>query len=113
MNNQRFTDAFECEAVRLVSQAGISKEEISKDLGIKANVLHPWVREQEGNTTKIAGRKNEAVSSEEFERMRRELAKVRTELQLRLLRRDWNNLIAFPARLAPPLVMPVSRSLIS
>jgi hypothetical protein len=47
--------------------------------------------EQEGNPTKIAGSKNEAVFSEEFERMRRELAKVRTELQLRLLRREWNN----------------------
>ena len=35
MERRQFTDAFECEAVRLVSQAGISKEEISKDLGIK------------------------------------------------------------------------------
>jgi hypothetical protein len=68
--------------------------------------------EQEGNPTKIAGSKNEAVFSEEFERMRRELAKVRTELQLRLLRREWNNLIAFPVRLGPPLVTPVSCSLI-
>jgi hypothetical protein len=35
MERRQFTDAFECEAVRFVSQAGISKEEISKDLAIK------------------------------------------------------------------------------
>ena len=52
-------------------------------------MLHRWVREQEGNPPKIAGSKNEAVSSEEFEHVRRE-AKVRTELLFRLLRRDWN-----------------------
>jgi len=79
MERRQFTDEFKREAVRLASQPGISKAEISKDLGINANMLHRWVREQEGNPSKIAGSKNEAVSSGEFERMRRELAKVRTE----------------------------------
>jgi transposase len=42
-------------------------------------MLHRWVREHEGNQSKVTRGKNEAVSSGEFERMRRELAKVRTE----------------------------------
>lgn len=75
MERRQFTDEFKSEAVRLASQPGISKTEISKDLGINANMLHRWVREQEGNPDS----KNEAVSSVEFERLRRELTKVRTE----------------------------------
>ncbi len=65
--------------VRLASQPGVSKAEISKDLGINANMLHRWVREQGGHASKGAVSKDEAVSLGQFERMRRELAKVRTE----------------------------------
>lgn len=42
-------------------------------------MLHRWVREYEGNPSKVTGSKNEAVSSGDFDQMRRELAKVRTE----------------------------------
>ena len=49
------------------------------DLGMSTNMLHRWVREYEGNPSKVTGSKNEAVSSGDFERMRPELAKVRTE----------------------------------
>ena len=52
MERRQFTDEFKREAVRLASQPGISKAEISKDLGINANMLHRWVREQEGNPSK-------------------------------------------------------------
>jgi transposase len=79
MERRLFTDEFKREAVRLASQAGISKAEVSRDLGINANMLHRWVREHEGSPSKVTGSKDEAVSSGEFERMRRELAKVRTE----------------------------------
>jgi hypothetical protein len=43
--------------------------EILKDLGISANMLHRWVREQEGNP-KVIGNKEETVSAQKFERMR-------------------------------------------
>jgi transposase len=79
MERRQFTDEFKREAVRLASQPGISKSGVSKDLGINANMLHRWIRQQEGNSSKVAGSKNGVVSSGEFERMRRELAKVRTE----------------------------------
>jgi transposase-like protein len=32
----------------------------AEDLGINANMLHRWVREQEGNRSKVSGDKNEA-----------------------------------------------------
>jgi len=79
MERRQFTDEFKREAVRLASQPGTSKAEISKDLGINANMLHRWAREQKGNPSKVAGSQHEAPSSGEFERMRRELAKIRTE----------------------------------
>lgn len=79
MERRQFTDEFKREAVRLASQPGTSKTGISRDLGINANMLHRWAREQEGKPSKVAGSKNDVVSSGEFERMRRELAKVRTE----------------------------------
>jgi transposase len=79
MERRQFTDEFKREAIRLASQPGISKSGVSKDLGINTNMLHRWIRQQEGNPSKVAGSKNETVSSGEFERMRRELAKVRTE----------------------------------
>ena len=79
MERRQFTDEFKREAVRLARQPGTSKAGISKDLGINANMLHRWTREQEGSPSKIACSKNEILSSGEFERMRRELTKVRTE----------------------------------
>jgi transposase len=79
MERRQFTDEFKREAIRLASQPGISKSGVSKDLGINANMLHRWIRQQEGNPSKVAGSKDETVSSGELERMRRELAKVRTE----------------------------------
>jgi hypothetical protein len=42
MERRQFTDEFKREAVRLASQPGISKAEISKDLEINANMLHCW-----------------------------------------------------------------------
>ena len=53
MERRQFTDEFKREAVRLASQPGISKAEISEDLGINANMLHRWVREQEGNPSRF------------------------------------------------------------
>ena len=51
MERRQFTDEFKREAVRLASQPGISKAEISKDLGINANTPR-WMREQEGDPVK-------------------------------------------------------------
>jgi transposase len=79
MERRQFTEEFKREAVKLARQPGASKAGIARDLGINANMLARWAREQEGRSAQVSRSKNEAVSTEEFERMRRELAKVKTE----------------------------------
>jgi transposase len=73
-----FSEEFKQEAVRLVSQSGASKAAIARDLGVGANVLARWCREASPGTSGEAGGSG-PVSMAEYERMRKELAKVKTE----------------------------------
>jgi transposase len=79
MQRRRFTEEFKHEAVKLARQPGASVAAIARDLGIGANLLGRWVREQTSMCGTVASNKSSAPSSEEFERMRRELAKVKVE----------------------------------
>jgi len=72
-----FSEEFKREAVKLVGQPGASKAAIARDLGIRANLLGRWCRDADVDTEVAVGR--EKVSAQEYERMRRELAKVKTE----------------------------------
>jgi transposase len=72
-----FSEEFKREAVKLVGQPGASKAAIARDLGIGANLLGRWCRAANVDAEVVSGR--EKVSSQEYERMRRELAKVKTE----------------------------------
>lgn len=71
-----FSEEFKREAVKLVGQPGASKAGIARDLGIGANLLGRWCRE--ANVDGYAGC-TEKVTSQDYERMRRELAKVKME----------------------------------
>lgn len=73
-----FSEEFKREAVKLVNQPGATKAAIARDLGVGANLLGRWCRDVSGET--VAGSSNsEKVPPQEYERMRRELAKVKTE----------------------------------
>ena len=72
-----FSEEFKREAVKLVGQPGASKAAIARDLGIGANLLGRWCREANLDAEVPGG--HEKVSPQEYERMRRELAKVKTE----------------------------------
>jgi transposase len=72
-----FSEEFKREAVKLVGQPGASKAAIARDLGIGANLLGRWCRDANVDAEVAVGR--EKVSTQEYERMRRELAKVKTE----------------------------------
>jgi transposase len=75
-----FSDEFKREAVKLVRQPGASKAAIARDLGVGPNLLGRWVRDEEGTAASIPrSSKGDGISVQEFERMRRELAKVKTE----------------------------------
>jgi transposase len=69
-----FSEEFKREAVKLVGQPGASKAAIARDLGIGANLLGRWCRDANVDAEVAVGR--EKVSAQEYERMRRELAKV-------------------------------------
>lgn len=73
-----FSEEFKREAVRLVDQSGSSKADIARDLGVSGSLLARWHREEEAGKSP-AVKASDAVSAEEYERMRRELAKVKTE----------------------------------
>ena len=73
-----FTEEFKREAVKLVNQPGATKAAIARDLGVGANLLGRWCRDVSGETP-VTGGSSEKVSPQEYERMRRELAKVKTE----------------------------------
>ena len=72
-----FSEEFKREAVKLVGQTGASKAAIARDLRIGANLLGRWCRDANIDAAVAVGR--EKVSAQEYERMRRELAKVKTE----------------------------------
>ena len=72
-----FSEEFKREAVKLVGQPGASKAAIARDLGIVANLLGRWCRD--ANVHAEGTGVLEKVSPQEYERMRRELAKVKTE----------------------------------
>lgn len=74
-----FSEEFKSEAVKLVGQPGASKAGIARDLGVGANLLGRWYREANVDRQVCSGEK---VSSQEYERMRRELAKVKTECDI-------------------------------
>jgi transposase len=83
-----FSEEFKREAVKLVGQPGASKVAIARDPGIAANLLGQWCRDT--NVDAEGTSVPEKVSPQEYERMRRELAKVKTERDIlkgaRLLR---------------------------
>lgn len=71
-----FSEEFKREAVKLVDQSGASKADIARDLGISGSLLARWYREEETGKSPAA-KAPDAVLAEEYERMRRELAKVK------------------------------------
>lgn len=73
-----FSEEFKREAVKLVNQPGATKAAIARDLGVGANLLGRWYSDVNGETPVSSGT-SEKVSPQEYERMRRELAKVKTE----------------------------------
>jgi transposase len=73
-----FTEEFKREAIKLVNQLGATKAAIARDLGVGPNLLGRWCRDASGETP-ASNSNGEKVSPQEYERMRRELAKVKTE----------------------------------
>ena len=77
---RRHDKAFKIDAVRLVMQEKRPVAEVSRDLGINANTLHRWVREQrdEGGNA-FPGNGRLLPQDAELRRLKKELELVKEE----------------------------------
>src|SRR5690349_17349844 len=81
---RQFTAEFKIEAVRLITEEGRSVPEVSRDLGIRPDILRTWKRQAEGRaglaTTDIfPGSGHQPSQDEELRRLRRENECLRQE----------------------------------
>lgn len=80
MGRRVFSREFKLEAVRLVRERGVTVRQAAKDLGIHENVLRSWVRALAADPGQaFPGRGKMKPDDAEVARLRRELAKTRTE----------------------------------
>src|SRR4051794_28378016 len=75
-----FSREFKTEAVRLVVERGVTVAQAAKDLGIHENVLRKWVLNFKADPEQsFPGRGKMKPDDAEVARLRRELAKTKTE----------------------------------
>ncbi len=82
---RKFSDEFKREAVALTDQAGVTKAQVGRELGVHANLLTRWSRELRDSGPKAfsgAGRPRD----EEMAGLKRELARVKKERDFWLFR---------------------------
>lgn len=83
MARRSYTAEFKREAVRLASKPGLSRREAAKQLGIHPNVLAGWMEKFEaGSWTDKAGAELKSEQQKELERLRRENASLKTDLEI-------------------------------
>ncbi len=75
---RKYSSEFKQEAVELTRMVGVTISQIAKDLGIGANMLSRWRREQERDGAK-AFQGQGKVRDEEMALLKRELARVKKE----------------------------------
>ena len=75
---RRYTKQFKEEALRLVSQEGVSLTQVALDLGINAGMLRRWRGDLETLGPK-AFRGQGCVHDEELAKLKRELGRVKRE----------------------------------
>ena len=77
---RKFGAEFKREAVRQALQPGNAIATVAQDLGVHESVLRRWLKEYgSGPAGKAAERPLKNVQSQEIERLKRELARVKME----------------------------------
>ena len=80
MGRRTFTREFKLEAVRLVTERGMTKSQVARDLGIHVNVLRNWIEDHEREPKQaFPGRGKRRTDDAEVARLRRELAQTKAE----------------------------------
>ena len=78
-SRRQYSDEYKSEAVRLANDSGKPITRVARDLGINANVLHRWMREEHEAKASGKTRVGAKAEQEEIGRLRRELARVTQE----------------------------------
>ena len=77
---KKYTREFKVEAVRLITRQDMTIAQVSKDLGINANLLGRWKKEFQGDELQaFPGKGHVKPEEEELRRLRRENALLRQE----------------------------------
>jgi transposase len=80
MQRRKFSREFKVEAVKLVSERGVSVAQAGRDLGIHENVLRKWVKELGSDPVQaFPGHGQMKPEQLEIERLRREVTKLKAE----------------------------------
>lgn len=79
MGGSRYTDEFKKEAVKQIVERGYPVSEVSERIGVSANSLYKWLKEDARNPKSIkAERANKELEAENA-RLKRELRRVEEE----------------------------------
>ena len=83
MERRRFTREFELEAVRLVTDRGVTIAQASRDLDVNGTVLRRWVKEFGSDPQQaFPGHGQQKADQAEITRLRREVAKLKAECDI-------------------------------
>lgn len=75
-----FTREFKVEAVKLVSERGVSISQAARDLGVHVNVLRKWIEDQKADPQHaFPGRGQMKPEQAEIAALRKEVAKLKME----------------------------------
>ena len=80
MARRKFTGEFRREAVRLAREGGVTKTQVARELGISLSLLRRWIDQFESGAWETTpGAALKSAQTQEFEKMRRELNRVKME----------------------------------
>ena len=80
MGRRKYTKEFKVEAVRLVTERGVSIAQAARDLGIHGNVLRNWVKEFAADPQhSFPGHGQMKPEATEIAALKREVAKLKAE----------------------------------
>lgn len=80
MGRRTFTREFKLEAVKLVTERGISKSQAARDLGIHVNLLRNWIEDFKHDVKQaFPGRGRLRADDAEMVKLKRDLADARAE----------------------------------
>ena len=80
MGRRTFTREFKLEAVKLVTERGMSKSQAARDLGIHVNVLRSWIEDFKRDAKQaFPGRGKLRTDDAEIAKLKRELADAKAE----------------------------------